>query len=130
MTVCKKCGFQNQDASAYCTNCGSALEKTPVASAPTAVSSSPSASGRAVAALILGICSIVMSCGPFTGIVAIVLANQELHAIREGGAPESGKTMSQIGLWTGWIGTVACTLFWVAYAVFIFVMVGSVGGWR
>ncbi len=74
--------------------------------------------------MILGIMSIIVSCGPVTGIAAIILANQELRAIREGQSPEAGKTLCQVALWTGWIGTVACGLFWIIYLVIILFAVG------
>jgi len=136
MTVCNNCGFQNNDDAGFCSNCGSVLEKKTSPTTPTppttlqpAAGASQTASGRAVAAIILGISSIVMSCGPFTGIIAIILANQELRAIQNGTAPMAGKTLSQIGLWTGWIGTVVCTLFWIVYFAFIFMAVsGGLGG--
>jgi hypothetical protein len=62
-----------------------------------------------------------------TGIIAIVLANQELGAIRDGLAPEAGKVLAQIGLWTGWIGTILCGLFWIAY-IGVIVFAISMGG--
>lgn len=123
MAICKNCGTHISDSSAFCTNCGAPLDKTASSGTPMpqpqpVYSSSPqggSASGKSIAALILGILSIVGSCGPVTGIIAIILANQELRAIQEGQSPESGKTLAQIGLWTGWIGTIACGLFWIGY---------------
>lgn len=136
MAICKNCGTQNSGSASYCSNCGAVIQadppattgtSTPMTAVPQAPSTSQSASGRAIAALILGILSIVSSCGPVTGIIAIVLANQELRDIRNGMAPEAGKTLSQIGLWTGWIGTIACGLFWLAYiGVIIFAV--SLGG--
>ncbi len=135
MTICKNCGTQNTLGAGFCTNCGAPLEKTaevhspvsPVPGNPQPPQASASASGKSIAAMILGILSIVGSCGPVTGIVAIILANQEMRDIRNGISPESGKTLAQVGLWTGWIGTIACGLFWLGYlAIIIFAI--AVGG--
>ena len=123
MPYCKNCGTQNADSAAFCTNCGKPMEK-PVPPAISPTPSSPSASNKSVIAMILGIMSIIVSCGPVTGIAAIILANQELRAIREGQSPEAGKTLCQVALWTGWIGTVACGLFWIIYFVIILFAVG------
>lgn len=135
MALCRNCGTQNNDSASFCANCGTVLQEssgirptTPTATAPTAVTSQ-SASGKSIAALILGILSIVSSCGPVTGIIAIVLANQELRDIQNGAAPEAGKTLAQIGLWTGWIGTIACGLFWLAY-IGVFVIALSGAAWH
>jgi len=137
MAICKNCGTQNNDAASYCSNCGAVIQSdastvpaSPMSATPTQPLTSQSASGKSIAALILGILSIVSSCGPVTGIIAIVLANQELRDIRNGVAPEAGKTLSQIGLWTGWIGTIACGLFWLAYIAIIVFAVGMGGAFR
>lgn len=132
MNPCSNCGTQNSDTAAFCINCGSPLEKktpSPTANTPTPQTNTAaqSASGRAIAALVLGLLSIIGSCGPVTGIAGIVLANQELKAIRNGMAPEAGKTLAQIGLWTGWIGTIACGLFWIAYIAVIVLAIGFNG---
>ncbi len=63
------------------------------------------ASGQAVAALILGILSILCM-GIFTGIPAIVLGSIELKAIKAGKAPQSGEGMAKVGYILGIIGTV------------------------
>lgn len=135
MAYCTNCGTQNSDAASFCTNCGSPIEKKSGISAssnlsPQPGSSSQSASSKSIITMILGIVSIAMSCGPVTGVAAIIMANQELRAIREGLAPEAGKTLAQIGLWTGWIGTVGCTLFWLAYIGFIVLLVGAGSLWN
>jgi hypothetical protein len=124
MPICKNCGTQNSDTSSFCINCGAPVDNTAQAGTtptpqPAYANPQPqgggSASGKSIAALILGILSIVGSCGPVTGIIAIILANQELRAIQDGQSPEAGKTLCQVGLWTGWIGTIACGLFWIGY---------------
>lgn len=132
MNPCQNCGTQNSDTAAFCINCGSPLEKkisSEITATPQSTVTAQSASGRAIAALVLGLLSIVGSCGPITGIAGIVLANQELKAIRNGTAPEAGKTLAQVGMWTGWIGTIACGLFWIAYIAIIVLAIGF-GGFR
>lgn len=126
MPYCKNCGTQNADTAAFCTNCGTPIAKpVPPAPIPSQTPPPPGASNKSIIALILGIISIIFSCGPVTGIAAIIIANQELRAIRDGQSPEAGKTLCQVALWTGWIGTVACGLFWIGYAVIIVFAVGA-----
>lgn len=136
MIICKNCGTQNAPGAGFCTNCGAPLEKSGevYSSAPpqtggyqTPPAGGGGASGKSIAALVLGILSIVGSCGPVTGIVAIILANQELRDIRNGVSSESGKTLAQVGLWTGWIGTIACGLFWLGYLAIIIIAVAAGG---
>ena len=134
MIICKNCGTQNNIGAGFCTNCGAPLEKTaevqsvqPSPGYQQPPQSGGSASGKSIAALVLGILSIVGSCGPVTGIVAIILANQEMRDIRNGVSSEAGKTLAQVGLWTGWIGTIACGLFWLGYFAIIIIAVAAGG---
>lgn len=123
MLICNNCGTTNPLNAGYCGNCGAPLDTRKAPSSPntgTVQVSQSGASGKAIAAMILGLFSIIGSCGPITGIIAIVLANQELRDIRENRSSPAGETLAKIGLWTGWIGTVLCTLFWIAYFGVIF----------
>lgn len=63
------------------------------------------ASGRAVAALVLGILSIICM-GFLAGIPAIILGTMELKAIKAGGAPVAGESAAKVGYILGIIGTV------------------------
>ncbi len=130
MAFCPNCGTHNSDSAVFCINCGSRIENHPPNHTTSSTQPSAPASSKSIIALILGIVSIVMSCGPVTGVAAIIMANQELRAIREGLSPAAGKTLAQIALWTGWIGTVLCTLFWIAYVGIIVLMVGAGGFWK
>jgi len=67
--------------------------------------------------LVLGILSIVMGCGLFTGIAAIVTGTKSRKAAAEGLADNGG--MGLAGLIMGWIGTVLVTLAWIAYFTFL-----------
>ncbi len=78
----------------------------------------PAAGGRAVAALILGILSL-MCMGFVTGIPAIILGQMELKAIKAGHAPVSGESSAKVGLILGIIGTVLTCLSVIAVIVMI-----------
>jgi hypothetical protein len=69
-----------------------------------------SASGRAIAALITSILSLVICCWP-AGIVGIVLGKMEMNAIQEGSAPRAGETMAKVGFYLGIVGTAISLLF-------------------
>lgn len=68
------------------------------------------ASGRAIAALVLGIISILMCCTP-VGIIGIVLGKMEMNAIQEGRAPRAGETLAKVGFYLGIVGTAISLLF-------------------
>lgn len=81
-----------------------------------------SASGRAITAMVLGILAFV-SCGPLTGIPAIIVGKAEMNAIKQGQAPPAGMTIAKIGFYTGIVSTV---LFALGLAfVFLAVLFGS-----
>jgi hypothetical protein len=82
------------------------------------------ASGRSIAALVLGIVSLVMCCLP-TGIVGIVLGKQELNAISEGRAPQAGETMAKVGFYLSILATGLSLLFGVFYFLGIIASIAS-----
>ena len=84
----------------------------------------PAAGGRAVAALILGILSIVCA-GFVTGIPAIILGRMELTAIKKGLAPAAGESSAKVGFILGIIGTVLTCLSIVGFILLIGVSLGS-----
>lgn len=63
------------------------------------------ASTRAIAALVLGILSLICL-GFLAGIPAIVLGTMELKAIKAGQSPASGDSAAKVGLILGTVGTV------------------------
>jgi len=73
-----------------------------------------SASGRAIAAMIVSIISLVMCCWP-ASIVGIVLGKMEMNAIQEGRAPQSGETMAKVGFYLGIASTAISLLFTALY---------------
>ena len=70
------------------------------------------ASGKAIAAMVLGICSVVFGCCLFgifglgLGIAGLILSLNERKAIAAGSASEKGKTFAMVGLITSIVGMV------------------------
>lgn len=93
---------------------------TPPPTGPTV----PGASGKAIAALILGILSLIC-CGFCTGIPAIVIARGEMRAIQEGRSSIAGESVAKIGYILGIIGTVLTCLAMVAYGLLFALGIGS-----
>jgi hypothetical protein len=86
-------------------------------------------SGKAVGALVCGICSIAIGtwcCFLWLplGIVAMVLGKQEERAIAEGRSSEAGKSMAQWGFWLG----LASLILGVVLNI-IFMALGIFGTW-
>ncbi|MBI2895214.1 MAG: DUF4190 domain-containing protein [Deltaproteobacteria bacterium] len=84
------------------------------------------ASGRAIAALVLGIVGLVL-CGWLAGIPAVILGKMELNAIERGEAPAAGKGIATAGFWIGVIGSACYCLLTIGYIVAI-VATGASGG--
>jgi hypothetical protein len=82
------------------------------------------ASGRAIAAMIVSILSLVICCWPM-GIVGIVLGRMEMNAIQEGNAPQAGETMAKVGFYLGIVATVIPLLFTALYFLGIMVSLAS-----
>lgn len=82
----------------------------------------PPTSGKAIAALVLGIVGLLM-CGCFpVSIVAWVLGKQAEREIREAGGALGGNDLAKAGWITGAIGTVLSALVVIAYVGFFAVM--------
>jgi mannose/fructose/N-acetylgalactosamine-specific phosphotransferase system component IIC len=82
----------------------------------------PSASTQAIAALVIGLVSVMTCCGMPLAPVAWYLGNQELKAIAEGRSPASGNGVAMAGKILGMIGTLMMAL----AVVWIFFMGGFV----
>lgn len=86
-----------------------------------------SASGRAIASLVLSILSVLLFCcfilSPAMSITGAVLGKMELNAIRQGRAPAAGETMAKIGFYLG-VGSAGL---WIVWTV-INLIFGLVGG--
>jgi len=70
----------------------------------------PTTSGKAIAALVCGILSL-MGCSFFTGIPAIIIGKMEMRNIDQGLSPESNRNLAKIGLILGIVGTAISCLF-------------------
>ncbi|MBI2346252.1 MAG: DUF4190 domain-containing protein [Deltaproteobacteria bacterium] len=84
----------------------------------------PGASVKAIAALVLGILSLIC-CGFIAGIPAIILGRSEMTAIREGRSPIAGEAVAKIGYVLGIIGTVLTCLALMAYAILFVLGIGA-----
>lgn len=85
---------------------------------PSSMPAKPGPSGRAIAALIMGIASLVC-CGFLVGIPAIIIGKMEMNAIKEGKANKEGNTMALVGFILGIAGTVISCLMLIGYIVII-----------
>lgn len=90
-------------------------EKAAVPPSPPPPAPAAKASGKAIAALVLGILGIV--CCSVLGPVAWIIGSQEKKAIAEGRSSEAGQTLATIGWILGIIGTVILILA-ILWAVF------------
>lgn len=104
------------------------VENQPVTEQPGGVCASPkdTASSRAMAALILGILSIVCM-GFLTGIPAIIIGKMELNDIKIGKANKAGEGIAKIGFILGIVGT-AFTCLVMIVSIGLIVLAGFMEG--
>lgn len=76
------------------------------------------ASGRAVAALVMGILSI-LCLGFLAGIPAIILGSMELRAIKAEAAPAAGETAAKVGYILGIVGTALTCITMIIFIIMI-----------
>lgn len=79
------------------------------------------ASGRAVAALVLGILSIICM-GFLAGIPAIILGTMEMKSIKAGHSPLAGESAAKVGYILGIIGTALTCI-----SMLIFFIIAALG---
>lgn len=79
---------------------------------------------RGVLILVLGILSLV-GCGFFTGIPAWIMGKGDLGRIDAGQVDPSGRSLTQVGMILGIIGTVFGLLGCIVYAIFGLLMAGA-----
>jgi hypothetical protein len=72
------------------------------------------ASGRAIAAMVLSIVSLVMCCLP-ASLIGMVIGKQEMNAIQEGRSPQAGETMAKVGFYLGIVSTALSLLLYAFY---------------
>ena len=82
---------------------------------PSTPSAATQASSRAVAALVIGIVSVITCCGAVAGPVAWYLGNEELKAIRQGASPAAGEMAAKVGMILGILGSIVLimVLLWI-----------------
>lgn len=68
-----------------------------------------SASGRAIASMILSIISI-FTCGPLLSIPGMILGKMEMNAILQGQAPPAGENFAKAGFYVGLVVTILSCL--------------------
>lgn len=89
-------------------------------------------SGRAIASMVLGICSIV-TCFMYgipslvCGILALMFAKKAEHAIAAGEAPESSRGMLKAGRVCGWIGLSLSIVYLLFIIIYVVIIVGVLG---
>lgn len=107
MKTCPKCGLSMGEDSRFCSACGADTVAGATASAPTIVPPAPlisaeaPTSGKALASMILGICSFFFSI--LTGVPAIVLGHLAKTEIRKSGGQLQGDGMALAGLILGYL---------------------------
>ena len=81
-----------------------------------------SASGRAIASMIMSIIS-PFTCGPFLSIPGLILGKMEMNAIRDGQAPRAGEAFAKLGFY---LGIVVTALFCLGGLAWFFLV--AIGG--
>jgi len=100
--------------------------QTPASPPPTPPTQGPGVDNtKAIVTLVLGILSIVLCCGPFTGVPAIFLGRSELRAIDEGRSSEANRGLAKVGYILGIVGTIMVTLAGLAYLAFIIFIISA-----
>lgn len=132
MKFCQNCKQQNSPDAQFCRACAAPLG----AGAPHQanfnnqqwnqgfqgnqgagfVQPSAGASGRAIASLLLTICSLLFCC-LLTSIPGAILGWMEVTAIKQGRSSPAGMTMAQIGLWGGSVLSILMLLFYGFYVL-------------
>ncbi|MEP7270018.1 MAG: zinc-ribbon domain-containing protein [Acidobacteriota bacterium] len=85
-----------------------------------------SASGRAIASMILSLVSIV-TCGPFLSVPGLILGKLELDAIRAGLAPVAGEGFAKVGYYAGIAITLLSCLAGLVYMAVMFLAIRGSG---
>ena len=114
---CASCNYDitDQPIGGRCPECGTAINQW---------ATTPKTQGKAVAALVLGICSIP-ACfmygvpGAICGVLAIIFAKKARVAIQEGTAPATSAGLAKGGLICGIVGLCLSLLYFLFIAVMI-----------
>jgi hypothetical protein len=154
MKTCAKCGAQNSDDTAFCSNCGYAFEQPgtyqggaapapppppygqpPAAYPPQVAPGAPYAPGqypviaqvnnsKATASLVLGIIAFVF-CPLICSILALVLGYSARDEIAASGGRQAGESYAKAGIILGWIGIAWFVLWVIVVSVIVAVSVNA-----
>ncbi len=89
-------------------------------------------SGRAIASMVLGICSILFCWaylipGLVCGILAVMFSKKAMAGIADGSAPEASAGMAKTGKICGWIGISLSAAYILFIIVYVVIIVGIMG---
>ena len=118
MKYCPKCGFGMDDTSRFCSACGAdtATAAPSVLPPPPPLVNAPT-SGKALASMILGICSFFFSV--LTGIPAVILGHLAHAEIRRSAGRLQGEGMALAGLILGYVSVVFIPIVLIIAAIAI-----------
>jgi len=85
----------------------------------------PRGSGKATAALVLGVLGLV-TCGPFAAIPAVIVGRSAQREIDASRGTLSGRGLASAGVVLGWV-EIGLMAFAVLVGVFVFVFGGALG---
>ncbi len=135
-SCCPRCGGVNPVNSLFCSNCGmqfgmaTGIPSQPVAPTtgyyppppPPTYPVPPAKSNRAMIAMICAVLGF-FPCGFFASVPGIVLAKQEMDAIREGRAPKSAENTARWALYLSIAATAISAfticVYWSRFAAFM-----------
>ena len=107
---CQSCGEKLSEGDHFCTKCGLPLAaEAGVAVQSPMVARRGQVGGKAIAAFVLGICSLLCWC--LTGIPAIIFGKIALNDIRDGREAQEGKVFAMTGFVMGIIVTSLALLY-------------------
>jgi len=92
----------------------------------------PQTSGKAIASMVLGICSIITCMmygvpGIVCGILAVVFSKHAMANVRNGTAPQTSIGMAKAGRVCGWVGISLSIVGLLFLLIYIVIIVGILG---
>lgn len=106
--ICPKCGTNNAEGVAFCANCGTAMENTPVQPAYNRPAPAQNGKGLAIASMVLGIVSLIMF-ALIAGTLAVVFGAMAKKKGYTGGMATAGLVLGVIGLATWLLMMIFCS---------------------
>jgi hypothetical protein len=124
MKKCPTCGVSNSDKATFCLKCGAKLVKRKKQPSNTR---SAGTNGLAITSMVLGICSLPLSCCYFTGIIPAILA-VVFGFIARKKIKESGGSIKGDGIAIAGIATGLCTIGIFVISIAVFFISGGLSG--